>query len=355
MKINREYCIELGLRGLRMPIAADLVLHELPDPDAAARDGVQLGRVLEEAARRYNTPLAFPLMDLRLEKADLLQHFEIAETEADAFHFRDAPGKHAAEEIRTSGNAGFPSRNRAHIHSVRYIAESTELVPVGMAIGPFSLLTKLMADPIPALAMAGMGVGAEEDPDVLMAERCLALAEAAVQRSIAAQIDAGAKLILICEPAASIVYISPRQMEAGSGLFDRFVIDPHLRIKEQLEAAGVGLIFHNCGELTDGMVRSFAESLRPMILSLGSSRRLWLDADLVADDIVLFGNLPTKKFYSDAVISDEEVARLTCELAERMRGTGQPFILGSECDVLHVPDAAETIRRKVRVMLTAGQ
>jgi hypothetical protein len=39
-----------------------------------------------------------------------------------------------------------------------------------------------------------------------------------------------------------------------------------------------------------------------------------------------------------------------------MRATGHPHILGSECDVLHVPDAAATIRAKVDLMLscTAG-
>ncbi len=38
----------------------------------------------------------------------------------------------------------------------------------------------------------------------------------------------------------------------------------------------------------------------------------------------------------------------------QMRESGHPFILGSECDVLHVPEAAATIRRKVEVMLTEG-
>jgi hypothetical protein len=35
-----------------------------------------------------------------------------------------------------------------------------------------------------------------------------------------------------------------------------------------------------------------------------------------------------------------------------MREAARPFILGSECDVLHVEAAAETIRRKVLAMLT---
>ena len=35
-----------------------------------------------------------------------------------------------------------------------------------------------------------------------------------------------------------------------------------------------------------------------------------------------------------------------------MRDRGRPFILGSECDVLHVAGAGDTIRRKVEAMLT---
>jgi hypothetical protein len=81
-------------------------------------------------------------------------------------------------------DAPFAPRNQAHLESVRDIATETQLKPVGMAIGPFSLMTKLMADPITAVAMAGAGVTAEEDDGaVLNVERCLALAEAAVARS----------------------------------------------------------------------------------------------------------------------------------------------------------------------------
>jgi hypothetical protein len=90
------------------------------------------------------------------------------------------------------------------------------------------------------------------------------------------------------------------------------------------------------------------------VLSLGSSRRLWEDAAVVPDEVVLFGNLPTKHFYSDATLSVEQVREQTRALVRRMHGAGRPFILGSECDVLHVPEAAEAIRGKVEAMLTAG-
>ncbi|MCP5114044.1 MAG: hypothetical protein GY953_24690, partial [bacterium] len=138
---------------------------------------------------------------------------------------------------------------------------------------------------------------------------------------------------------------------AGSDIFERYVIQPNLRLRRQMAESGADLIFHNCGELNDTMVEQFATHLGPSIMSLGSSRLLDEDAAIVPKDIVLFGNLPTKTFYSDAKMPVEEVERLTCDLIERMRATGHPHILGSQCDVLHVPDAAETIRRKVAVMI----
>jgi hypothetical protein len=103
------------------------------------------------------------------------------------------------------------------------------------------------------------------------------------------------------------------------------------------------------------MVRQFAIELRPAVMSLGSSRNLWEDAAVVPKDIVLFGNLPTKTFYSDSVMPLEEVLRRTSELSGHMAACGHPHILGSECDVLHVPGAAETIRLKVDAMLDCGR
>jgi uroporphyrinogen-III decarboxylase len=221
-----------------------------------------------------------------------------------------------------------------------------------MAIGPFSLTTKLISDPITAVAMSGMGATAAEDSSVLLVERCLALAEQAVARSVEAQMAAGAKAMLICEPAANLVYLSPKMIERGSDIFERFVMQPNLRLKAHMAAAGVDLIFHDCGELIQQFVEQFATRLDPVILSLGSSRRLWEDAAVVPKHVVLYGNLPTKNFYSDAVVPEERVRELVRELTENMRAAGHPHILGSECDVLHVPDAASTIRRKVELMLT---
>jgi hypothetical protein len=351
--MHRQFYLDLAAGGLRMPFGADLVLHEQAHPEEILLDGERLGRVVETTARKYRTPLAFPLMDLRLEKADLLASLGVPESEADRFHFKEVPAADTVAGARAAADRPFSQRIRANQEAVRYIAGKTGLVPVGMLIGPFSLMTKLVADPISPVAMSGGGVTAEEDDGVRMVERCLELALAAVLRSAKAQIEAGAKALIVCEPAANTVYLSPRQMRSGSDIFERFVLEPNRRLRALLREHGVDLIFHDCGELLTGMVRQFAVELEPAIISLGSSRKLWEDASVVSKDIVLFGNLPTKMFYSDAVMPLAEVVRLTIELRDKMALCGHPHILGSECDVLHVPDAGQIIRAKVDAMLSA--
>lgn len=351
--MSPNYYLELAAKGLRMPIGADLVLHESSDPEAILVDAERLGKVVAGAAARYKTPLAFPLMDLRLEKADLMAHLGVEQDKVDLYHFTEAPSEEMIASVEAAAGRPFSARIQANQGAVSYIARHTGLMPVGMLIGPFSLMTKLVADPIAPVAMAGSGVTAAEDAGVLMVERALKLALATILRSARAQIEAGARAIIVCEPAANTVYISPRQLQRGSDILERFVLAPNRELKALLARHGVDLIFHDCGELNDSMVRQFATELKPSVMSFGASRKLWHDASLVDPSIVLFGNLPTKTFYSDSAMPVEEVRRLTSELAANMRACGHAHILGSECDVLHVPEAAETIRRKVEVMLGA--
>ena len=52
---------------------------------------------------------------------------------------------------------------------------------------------------------------------------------------------------------------------------------------------------------------------------------------------------------------EHDVRQRTLALAARMAATGHPHILGSECDVLHVEGAAETILAKVQILLNEGR
>jgi hypothetical protein len=157
--------------------------------------------------------------------------------------------------------------------------------------------------------------------------------------------------MMICEPAACKAYLSPRQIRSGSQIFEKLVMAPNLRVKELLDSANCDLFFHDCGELTDEMVEEFATRLHPVILSLGSSRKLWEDARVVPKDVVLFGNLPTKSFYSDSAMPVSKVIEQTRELRTKMKECGHPHILASECDVLFVAEAKQAIHAKVAAMM----
>jgi len=340
--MDRQYYLDLAASGLKMPIGTHLVLHEHPDHAAIEKDGERLGRVVEEAARRFRIPMAFPLMDLKLEKEALLEAKGIPAAQIETFHFTETP----------KGDWDIPltSSMEAVCSAIRYIATSTDLMPVGMGIGPFSLMTKLISDPITPVFLAADGSTADEEPEVELIERLLELASKTIRTYVAAQLEAGAKAIIICEPAANKVYFSPNQLAESYDVFDRYVMKLNQEIRDQLQAGGADLIFHDCGELLDGMVSRFA-TLDPAMMSLGCSRTLWEDAALVNKSTVLFGNLPTKQFYSDELVSIPRVRELSDTLLQRMKAVGHPFILGSECDVLSVPGYEKSIMAKVEEFL----
>jgi uroporphyrinogen-III decarboxylase len=336
--MDRKYYLDLAASGLKMPIGTHLVLHENVDHAVIPDDGRRLGGVIEQAARRFRCPMALPLMDLKLEKEALLAARGIAPAQIDAFHFSEMPDGDRETSLTR--------RMEAVCEAIHYIANETDLLPVGMGIGPFSLMTKLISDPITPVFLASDGVTAEDDEEVGLVERLLELSSRTIRSYLAAQIQAGAKAIILCEPAANKVYFSPNQLDESYDVFDRYVMRLNREIREQLAAADVDLIFHDCGELTDGMVSRFA-GLDPAMISLGCSRQLWEDAALVSKSTVLYGNLPTKQFYSDELVSVARVRELSDQLLGRMRDVGHPFILGSECDVLSVPGYEQTIKAKV--------
>ena len=214
--MDRQFYLDLAAAGLSMPIGTHLVLHEHSDPAAIVQDGDRLGRVVEESARRFRMPLAFPLMDLKLEKEALLLARGVPETAVDSYHFSEMPESNG--EFRLTQNM------EAVCGAIRYIATETDLIPVGMGIGPFSLMTKLISDPIAPVFMAGTGATGEDEPEVALVERLLDLGFATIQKYLNAQMDAGAKAIILCEPAANKVYFSPNQLAESYDVFDRYVM-----------------------------------------------------------------------------------------------------------------------------------
>ena len=336
---GRGIFLDLAASGLRMPIGTHLELHTHTDPDAVVLDAERLASVITGTAERFGTPLAMPLMDLALEKDALVLACGEPRRKVDGYHLTAPAGK-----------IPLTPRMRTVCSAISRVAARPGFVPMGMSIGPFSLMTKLVTDPITPVFMAGSGVAAGDDPEVALVEQLLGLGERVIHDYLEAQIDAGARAIVVCEPAANLVYMSPKQLEeTGYALFERYVMGPARRIKRLLDSRGVDLVFHDCGELTDGMIRRFA-TLDAAVLSFGSSRRLWEDARLVPKTTVLYGNLPSKKFFSRQLTA-AEVRRLSDELVRNMAAAGHPFILGSECDVLSVPGSEREIMDKVDALM----
>lgn len=340
--MNNTY-LELAARGHRAPIGTHLVLHEKPDPEAIMLDGAALGNVVAETADRFATPMAIPLMDLKLEKEALLRTMGVADAAIPTFHFAEPP-----DEVDASTDT---PRMQATCEAIAHVAANGALIPMGMCIGPFSLMCKLVADPITPVYLKASGADADEEEDIDTVERCLRMGLRIIEQYIQAQVDAGAKAIIVCEPAANTVYFSPNQLSESYNVFDAYVMHGLKKIRDRLARQGVAFILHDCGELTDGMVERFGQ-LHPSMLSLGSSRILWEDARLLPKQTVLYGNLPSKQFYS-ADLTAAEVERAAVNLVTQMKSATHPFILGSECDILSVPGSEDEIASKVYGILAA--
>ena len=352
--MNLEFYLELAKQDLRMAFAADVIIKSKPGWSEILLDGEKLGEAIIEAAGKYSSPLGLPYMDLKVEKEYLLTMLDIHPAEINKYHFDDGLSESLYEQVEEKKDHSVTPRVKATCDAITYLKDHSDFVPVGMSIGPFSLMTKLVNDPITGVFMASMGIGSQEDTHVKDIELALEISTRIIRQYIQLQIDAGAKAVVICEPAANIAYISPDTLDdSGKDVFDRYVLKYNHDINYLMEQQGVDLIMHDCGELTNEMLTKLC-SLNPKILSLGSAVNLREASEVVPDDIVLFGNLPTKQFFMDDVISVDQVKQLTVDLDQKMKSTHQPFILGSECDVLHVAGHEETIIQKLDAMMIAS-
>lgn len=348
--MEREFYLALAAKRLAMPIGADLVLSEKENADTIRVDGERLGDVIVEAAHRYKTPLAFPLMDLQIEKEDLLTMLGVDPAEISEYHFDEDEAEAILKDSRLEKMDTFsPTAKMAGaLGAIRRVAREPDLVPMGMSIGPFSLLTKLIDDPITTIYQAS--IEDEDEEEAQLVHGVLDLATRVIARWLTLQAEAGAKAVCLCEPAANTVYLSPRQLESDPEIFDRMVIDYNKRLADLLAEAGVDLVFHDCGELIPVMIEAF-QKLDPAILSLGSPVPLWEAVPYMNPRTVLFGNLPSKKFYSDREYPESKLEAEAREIREKMDATGHPYILGSECDVLSVTGCECSIHRKTQLLL----
>lgn len=322
----------LAAAGHAVPIGTDLLLHEEADPEAARIDGNRLGEICVRAASHFGSPLAFPLMDLEVERSELLLRGGGA-----------LPPEPLSPELR------------ANLDAIRYVRSRGDLVAIGMVIGPLSLAIKVLDDARLTIADAYASHVEKSDAEMAVTQTNLAQLESGLQvsehvicRSIRMLAEAGAHAICVCEPEASVINITPR-MKNPSEVFERLVMMRNRNIRALVQELNLDYILHNCGKLLPFMVTKMAE-LRPALLSLGSSHNLWETALLIPDSVVLYGNLPSKLFRSDDDMPADKVREMAWHLRREMRQTGHPFILGSECDILYDREHGASVWRKAEII-----
>jgi len=347
--MERDLYLKLAREGVRLPICADLILHEHANPEQCRLEGDCLGRAILESARRFHLPLAIPLMDLSTEKEWLLQQLQILNEDRDRFQFtpETLPDQAQMSIIADLSKAVPSARMRASLDAIQYVKNHSELIAVGMCIGPFSFMTKLVCDPITAAFMASVDPDGEES---VFLHAILRMSTTVILQWIQLQIEAGADAIFLCEPAYNTVYLSPHQMVADPDMLDNLVMQYLHEIKQFMDQRGVDLLLHDCGELNESIIQSF-NALDPAILSLGSSTNMQKATTYVSKNTVLMGNLPSKKFYSDSELDTEGVRVAARSLLENMKATGHPFILGTECDVLCVAGCESTLMQKIYALV----
>ncbi|MDK2971802.1 MAG: hypothetical protein PWP23_1557 [Candidatus Sumerlaeota bacterium] len=346
--MSRQTFHDFARRGLAMPLAVDLLVHLESTPEKVDANPSEMARIMIRAAEVFDTPLAVAPMDLRVEKAALAEWLGIPRTEHETFHISQSLSTEQLDALRRHFESGeLTTRMRVTADALGIAAKRSTLIPTGMAIGPFSLVAKIIEDVITAVFMVGADADPDDEESVALTLQLIDLTTELVEAYVRAQIAGGAKAIIICEPAANKVYFSPKQIAEGSNVFERIVIEPNRRIARVIEEAGADLILHDCGELTPEMITALA-GLHPAVLSLGSCVDIVEATQYVPRDVVLFGNVPSKFFPREDEMPVEKVRAICGSLRERMEATGHPFILGSECDVLCVNGHERGIMAKAR-------
>ncbi len=197
-------------------------------------------------------------------------------------------------------------RLKVFIEATRLFSRRFQLLAIAAATGPFTLAAELM--------------GAEDiarktykDPELV--QETMEFALEVVQRQSKALIKAGADVIALGEPTASLL--------SGRG-FARFVLPFLQRLVAGLSRPVPLHIYGNANHLVELMGKSGAQAL-----SLDAPTDLKKAKELVPPGVVLYGNIsPVEVMMQPA----EEVRAASKRLLQEMAQVPD-FILGSGCDL----------------------
>ena len=187
--------MQIAEDGLAMPLATNMVLHEEAseaDIERALSNGEELGRCPCASRPPLWSTSRHSSYGPQARKRTAFAGPWPRTGPAPGFHFKQAPTATEVQAMITALAAPLPPALKAQVDAVRFVVRSApDLVPCAMTIGPFSLMTTLLEDPISAVYLASTGATANDEPAVALLDVALELSMRAVERSLRAQLDGG--------------------------------------------------------------------------------------------------------------------------------------------------------------------
>jgi uroporphyrinogen decarboxylase len=199
------------------------------------------------------------------------------------------------------------ARLQSYLETMRLMAARLRVIKGGYICGPFTLAGLMMG-------ATEIALGTVDDPELVLS--VVDFATEVVIRYGEALVDAGADLIAILEPSASLL---------SAAAFTKFASAPISRVVHRLPVSSILHVCGNTRHLASAMAGTGAQGL-----SLDASVDFSALAAELPSDIVLVGNVDPVRVMRDADPSGVRVS--VRELLDTMEAYPN-FILSTGCDI----------------------
>lgn len=273
------------------------------------KEGHLQAECMKAIADRFDTGVAFSLMDLSVEAEAFGSEIRYSKDDVPTLHDPLIQDEEAAEALEVpkvgAGRTG---------ECVKGMKEAAELItdrPVlAGIIGPYSLAGRL-------LDMTEIMILCYEEPE--MVETVLEKVTCFLVEYAKAMKAAGVNGICMAEPAAGL--LSPNLMEEFSNPYVQ-------RVREAVEDDEFLFMYHNCGNVTPLLEQ--IKSLNMHAYSFGNAIDIEDALKVLPEDVLVIGNIDPAGTIRNG--SPEMIKKETTALLERC-GKYKNFVIASGCDI----------------------
>lgn len=278
--------------------------------DELVRSGELQAQCMKAIADRFDTGVAFSLMDLSVE--------------AEAF---GAPVTYSDDEVPTIPAALIHDEDEADALQVPKVGDGrtgecvagirraceliTDRPVLAGIIGPYSLAGRL-------LDMTEIMILCYEEPE--MVETVLEKATEFLIEYAKAFKEAGANGVCMAEPAAGL--LSPN-------LIDEFSTPYVQKVREAVEDENFVVMYHNCGNITPLM--NNVNAIDALAYSFGNAIDIEDALKVIPQDKMVIGNIAPAEIIRNT--DPETVRKETLALMERCCDKYPNFVIASGCDI----------------------